>query len=73
MEIRLLILIESSKWGPKRQVDIVVFIRDAIRAFINHRTTLENFKTLWANKLINDEEKEIKVIVFIHMLWMKSK
>lgn len=28
--------------------------------FINHRTTLENFKALGANKLIDEEEKEIK-------------
>lgn len=47
-------------WGSDRQVDIAVFIGDAIRVFINHGTTLENFKALWGNKLINDEEKEIK-------------
>lgn len=37
---------QSSHGGPKRKVDMVVFIGDAIRVFINHRTTLENFKAL---------------------------
>lgn len=60
MVIRSLILMQSSHKGPKTKVDLVVFIGDAIRVFINHRTTLENFKALWANKLINDEEKEMK-------------
>lgn len=41
-------------------MEVVVFIGDATRLFINHGTTLENFKALGANKLINDEEKEIK-------------
>ena len=59
MVIRSLILMHSSKLRA-RQVDIVIFIGDAIRMFINHGTTLENFKALWANKLVNDEEKEIK-------------
>lgn len=60
MVIRSVILMQSSHKGPKTKVDLVVFIGDAIRVFINHRTTLENFKALWANKLINDEEKEMK-------------